>query len=133
MAQTEPTVDNVPESTSELQPRIEADGATNDEGYVYCIAEYDENGMKSGYFKVGTAYHPAERLRGLQTGNVRQLKIWRDPQLVSKRLDAERAAHKALEKYAVKRGGGTEWFKVPPSEEDEFYRIFCEATKQYLV
>ena len=90
--------------------RIKTDGATNDKGYVYCIAEY-ENGKETGYFKIGTAYDPEKRLQDLQTGNVRLLQIWKDCQrLVSKRLDAEGTAHTASksEKYDVKIGGGTE-------------------------
>ena len=132
MAHSEEATVNLPESILKLGPRIEADGAPNDKGYVYCIAEYDENGMNTGYFKIGTAYDPDKRLKDLQTGNVRQLKIWGDPWLVSKRRDAEKATHKALEKYAVYQGGGTEWFKVNLSEKEEFYGLFCEAIEQHL-
>ena len=135
MAQSEaaPAVANCSGSTFESTSRIEADGASNDQGYVYCIAEYDEKGKETGYIKVGTAYEPEKRLAGLQTGNPRPLKIWRESRLVSKRLDAEKAAHKHLEKYKANVGGGTEWFMVPLSERDKFYDLFCEATEQYLV
>ena len=114
------------------KPRTVSDGASNDEGYVYCIAEY-EDGRETGYFKIGTAYDLEKRLRDLQTGNARQLKIWKECQLVSQRLDAEKAAHAAVEEYRVDQGGGTEWFKVPQGEQDKYYELFCEAIKQYLV
>jgi hypothetical protein len=116
----------------ESKPRIVPDGASNDEGYVYCIAEY-KDGKEKGYFKVGTAYDPKKRLRDLQTGNVRHLNIWKEYHLVSKRLDAETAAHRALEEYKVNLGGGKEWFKVPQGEQERFYDLFCKAIKQYLV
>ena len=47
-------------SISESGQRIVPDGASNDQGYVYCIAEYDEDGKETGYFKIGTAYDPEE-------------------------------------------------------------------------
>lgn len=119
-------------SVPESKPRIVPDGASNDEGYVYCVAEY-EGGKESGYFKIGTANDTEKRLRDLQTGNPRQLKTWKEPQLVSQRLDAERAAHTALEEYKANQGGGTEWFKVPQNEQEKFYDLFCEAIEQYLV
>ena len=119
-------------SVPESKPRTVSDGVSNDEGYVYCIAEY-EDGRKTGYFKIGTTNNPDKRLQDLQTGNPRELKIWKEPLLVSQRLDAEKAAHAAVEKYKVDQGGGTEWFKVPQDEQDKFYDLFCEAIKQYLV
>ena len=129
MAQSE--VADGPGMGLKSRQRIVEDGAKNDEGYVYCIAEYDKEGQETGYIKVGTAYEPEKRLKRLQTSNVRQLKIWKDCK-VSKRLDAETAAHNNLAKYRVNLGGGTEWFMVPPSEQDKFYELFCEATEQYL-
>jgi hypothetical protein len=118
---------------AESKPRIVPDGATNDEGYVYCIAEY-EDGKETGYFKIGTANDPEKRLRDLQTGNVRQLKSLNEYQAhVSQRLDAEREAHRALEEYKVDLGGGKEWFKVPQGEQKKFYDLFCKAIEQYLV
>ena len=51
----------------------ETDGASNDSGYVYLIAEC-ERGVETGYYKVGTAANPKKSLRDLQTGNVRVLK-----------------------------------------------------------
>ena len=132
MANSDTAIANDTGSVPEPKPRTVSDGASNDEGYVYCIAEY-EGGRESGYFKIGTAYDPEKRLRDLQTGNARQLKIWKECQLVSQRLDAETAAHAAVEKYKVDQGGGTEWFKVPQDEQDKFYDIFCKAIEQYLV
>ena len=133
MAQSEAAVAKDPGSTFELTQRIEPDGVSNDEGYVYCIAEYDDKEKETGYIKVGTAKEPEKRLADLQTGNVHQLKIWRNCRKVSKRLDAEKAAHKDLARYKVNLGGGTEWFMVPPNEQDQFYKLFCKAIEQYLV
>lgn len=130
MAQPKAAVVNDPGSVLESEQRIVPDGASNDEGFVYCIAEY-EDGKETGYFKVGTANDPNKRLRDLQTGNIRQLKFWKDcKKKVLKQLDAEKAAHRALKEYAVNLGGGTEWFMVPQNKRDEFYRLFCEAIKQ---
>ncbi|MCG8621957.1 MAG: GIY-YIG nuclease family protein [Proteobacteria bacterium] len=115
-------------SVPESKPRIVPDGASNDEGYVYCIAEYMD-GRETGYFKIGTAKDSDKRLKDLQTGNPCELKIWKEPQWVSKRLNAEKAAHAALKEYKVDQGGGTEWFKVPQDEQDNFYDLFCEAIR----
>jgi hypothetical protein len=132
MAQSDVAIANDAGPVPESEPRIVSDGATNDEGYVYCIAEY-EDGKENGYFKVGTAYDPKKRLRDLQTGNVRQFEIWKECHLVSQRLDAETAAHRALEEYKVNLGGGKEWFKVPQGEQERFYDLFCKAIEQFLV
>ena len=121
-------------SISESEQRIVPDGASNDRGYVYCIAEYDEDGKETGYFKIGTAYDPEKRLRDLQTGNAHPLKIWRDCKVeVLQRLDAEKAAKQAVEEYKVSLGGGTEWFKVPENKQQKLYDLFYKATEQYLV
>jgi hypothetical protein len=119
-------------SIPKSEPRIAPDGATDDEGYVYCIAEY-EDGKETGYFKIGTTNDPKERLRNLQTGNARQLKIWRECKLASKRVTAEKEAQRALEKYKADQRGGKEWFKVPQGEQEKFYRLFCEAIQKYPV
>ena len=132
MAHSDTVIASDAGSVPESRPRTVSDGASNDKGYVYCIAEY-KGGRESGYFKIGTAYDPEKRLKDLQTGNPRELKIWKEPQWVSQRLDAERAAHTALEEYKVNLRGGTEWFKVPQDEQDKFYDLFCKAIEQYLV
>lgn len=119
----------IPVSGLKLDDTEAVDGASNDDGYVYLIAEC-ESGRGTGYFKVGTTTDPDKRLSDLQTGNVRQLQFWGDPKRVSYRLTVEKAAHKALSKYAINLGGGKEWFKaVTPNEQHDFYRRFCNATK----
>lgn len=119
----------IPTSRLKLDDTEAVDGASNDDGFVYCIAEC-EGGRESGYFKVGTAANPDKRLADLQTGNVRQLQFWGNPKRVSRRLTVEKAAHNALSKYAIDLGGGKEWFKaVTPNEKRDFYRCFCNATK----
>lgn len=119
----------IPESGLKLDDTEAVDGASNDDGYVYCIAEC-EGGRETGYFKVGTASNPNKRLADLQTGNVRQLQFWGNPKYVSHRLTVEKAAHNALSKYAIDLGGGKEWFKATTTNEKrDFYRRFCNATK----
>ena len=130
MAQSEEETFELPESLTEsgLKLKEGTDGARNDAGYVYCIAEYDR-GNRTGNFKVGTAVDPDKRLRDLQTGNVHQLKFLGQPQNVSHRLDAEKAAHTALSGYAINQGGGTEWFYASPSQERAFYNTYLQAVK----
>ena len=133
MAQSKEDLVELPElilaSGLNLDDTEAVDGASNDDGYVYCIAEC-EGGRETGYFKVGTASNTRKRLADLQTGNVRQLQFWGKPKWVSHRLTVERAAHSALSKYAINLGGGKEWFKaVTPNEKNDFYRRFCNATK----
>ena len=101
MAQSEEDTTELPELITESEVDVgdveTVDGASNDDGYVYCIAEC-ENGIRTGYCKVGTTSNPQKRLQDLQTGSVRPLQFWGQPQRVSNRLDVERAAHDALDK-----------------------------------
>ena len=132
MAQSEEDITKLPEPISHLELNVEdlddIDGAANNDGYVYCIAE-SEHGRLTGYFKVGTTTQPNKRLSDLQTGNVRQLKYWVQPKYLSRRLDVERAAHTALSRYAVDLGGGKEWFQASTNcEQVDFYNRFCTAT-----
>ena len=128
MAQSDDTTFDLPGPISESQLTLdEVDGATNDQGYVYCIAEYDGDRL-TGNFKVGTTTNPKKRLRDLQTGNEHRLEYWDQPQLVSNRLTVEKRAHKALSMYSEHLGGGTEWFKASTkSEQQDFYNRFCRA------
>ena len=75
MAQSEEDTTKLPEpiplSELNVEDLDEIDGASNDDGFVYCIAEY-EHGTRTGYFKVGTTKQPKKRLSDLQTDNVRQ-------------------------------------------------------------
>ena len=84
---------------------VDTDGASNDSGYVYLIAEC-ERGVETGYYKVGTASNPKKRIKDLQTGNVRLLKFWGEPVKAEHRLTVEKAAHDALSKYACDLEGG---------------------------
>ena len=129
MAQSEEATFTLPDLIPESSVTVEEiDGAANDQGYVYCIAEC-ERGYRTGYFKVGTTSDPRKRLGDLQTGNVRQLQFWGKPRLVRQRLTIERKAHEALSNYAVYLNGGTEWFKAETeSEQRDFYNRFCQAT-----
>lgn len=131
MAQSEEESYELPESFTESGLKIteDTDGARNDAGYVYCIAEYN-HGKRTGMFKVGTAADPDKRLRDLQTGNANNLKFLGQPQYAPYRLDTERAAHTALRDYAVNYGGGTEWFKASPTQEQAFYNTYRQAVKK---
>lgn len=118
--------DCIPDSELSLHVE-EVDGAKNDTGYVYCIAEYDESKRQTGYFKIGTTANYRNRISDLKTGNVRELRWCGEPQYVEKRLDKEKAAHIALSTYAVDYGGGKEWFKVAEHQRNSFYDTFRKA------
>jgi hypothetical protein len=115
----------IPETELQLE---ETDGASNDSGYVYLIAEC-ERGAETGYYKVGTASNPKKRIKDLQTGNVRLLKFWGDPVLVAHRLTVEKVAHDALSDYACDLGGGKEWFRATQRQKRDFYKCYWNATK----
>lgn len=120
----------LPELILESELKLAAiDGASNDRGYVYLIAELEcEGGDKTGYYKVGTASNPKKRIKDLQTGNVRFLQFWGKPVEVERRVTVEKAAHDALSNYACHLGGGKEWFKATESQKEDFYKCYLNAT-----
>ena len=69
---------------------------------------------------------------GRNTDNPRPLVLVREFVKVTRTQDAEKAAHKALQKWHVKMGGGTEWYRVPKKELKDFYMTFDNAIKKYL-
>ena len=128
MAESEEATITLPELISESSVE-EVDGATNDRGYVYLLAEC-RGGKPNGNFKVGTATDPNKRKRDLQTGNVNELKFCGEPRLVSNRLSVEKRAHAALSKYAVYEKGGKEWFRATSEiAQCDLYERFDRATK----
>lgn len=99
--------------------------------YVYFVGEGAD-----GPVKIGTAKDPINRLRNMQTGNSRRLKIERA--LVGDRL-IEQMLHDNWEKYAIyapTRQGkadtrpGTEWFK--PEIRAELYPIIETAALEQM-
>lgn len=88
--------------------------------FVYFIAEPDD-----GYIKIGTAMNPVKRLRDLQTGNARRLRIERviyGDQQIERLLHAyfrpwmAEGRQIATTIYKTARARETEWFK-PASRE----------------
>ena len=121
--------DLIPPSEITVENLEEVDGASNDNGYIYCIVEC-ENGQPTGYYKIGTASNPNKRISDLQTGNVRQLCYWGEPKFVHHRLDVESAVHSALSRYTANLGGGTEWFKASTeSEQRNLFNTFNWITE----
>lgn len=99
-----------------VSPLLKATRRIGNPVYVYFIGEED-----GGALKIGLAKDPIKRLRGLQTGNPRRLRI--ENLLVGDRA-TEALLHEMWEQFAIhsdgsKAGGapGTEWFRseVRPS------------------
>ena len=98
-------------------------------GYVYVKAETINNGQFTRYFKVGAT--GSDRTTGRNTDNWRPIKALEYIQ-VTKTREAEKKAHEALEEWHVKQGGGTEWYKVPENQVDDFVDAFFNAIEKYL-
>lgn len=95
--------------------------------YVYLVGEEDE-----GCVKIGVAKDPIDRLRGMQTGNPRRLKIER---LLLGDMEMEKLLHEMWEPFAVvcaanrgkvDRAPLTEWFN--PGIREKLMPIIAEAT-----
>ena len=110
----------------EAVKRIDVDAGGHQPGSVYVILETIEN----VYYKVGRSTDPDTRLRDLQTGNVRPLKLECTVK-VTDMSDAETAAKKALNDYSVNYGGGTEWFRVEYNKKTAFLNEFHKAVRRY--
>ena len=111
----------------EAVKRIDVDGGGHEPGFVYVILETREN----VYYKVGRSTDPDRtRVRNLQTGNVRPLKLECKVK-VTDMSDAETAAKKALKDYSVNYGGGTEWFRVEYNKKTAFLNEFRKAVRRY--
>lgn len=81
-----------------------------DQGFVYLIAETDNDGavdMLWGYGKIGFALDPEERIIALQTGNPRKLRL---VSYFPGTKDDERAAQQKWHSHNVLQ----EWFRLGP-------------------
>lgn len=102
----------------------------NDLRFVYFIGE------ANGPVKIGVAKDPVKRVRELQTGNPRPLRVER---VIVGHTDTERLLHKMWEPYslvAVRNGGrigtepGSEWFEA--TIRGELYPILDTAIQQQI-
>jgi hypothetical protein len=121
---------------------LESVGASNDcrsyntKGYVYIIRmdsktlKADEGGQ---WYKIGGTIDFKKRLPTLQTGNpykleqIKQYKVSdckRAEQNVKRKLDSK-------SKF-VKGSGGTEWYKVKPSDLTSFVTEVEKVTKNFI-
>lgn len=98
--------------------------------FVYFISEGDDGAVKVGY-----AADPVARLRQMQTGNPRRLRI-EYVLLGTKRL--EKSVHRLWEAHAVpaataRKGGAprTEWFN--PTARDSLFPIVADAAHRQVV
>lgn len=97
--------------------------------YVYFIGEQD-----GGCVKIGVGKDPIARLRSMQTGNPRRLKIER---VLLGDMEIEKLLHEMWEPYVVEVPGrqadgplGTEWFK--PEIREKLYPIVETAVDKQL-
>jgi hypothetical protein len=99
--------------------------------YVYVIGEEDD-----GAVKIGVAKDPISRLRGMQTGNPRRLKV---EHLLFGDGVLERTLHQYWEDYAIFSSGtrgkagaapNTEWFR--PEVREKMFPVLAEASAAQL-
>lgn len=115
----------------QVAPIFEATRVIQNPSFVYLIGEEDE-----GPVKIGTATNPIKRLRTMQTGNPRRLRVeWA---LVG-HADLEKVLHRFWEPFAVKSSAsrlkvdmapGTEWFRS--EVRDELFPIIKSAVQSQL-
>lgn len=100
---------------SQVSPLFEAGRHVRDAKYVYFIGEYDED-ENDGPVKIGAATNPVDRLRSMQTGNPRRLRI---EHVLLGDMALEKLMHELWEPFAIKSAAkrakpasspGTEWF-----------------------
>lgn len=77
--------------------------------YVYVIAEYERDGSETGFFKIGNARNPKNRLSGMLAGNPRELKIVWEMDVGSR--NAALAVEKLAHMICPNRVSRCEWFK----------------------
>lgn len=114
----------------QVAPLFDAAKPVADMVYVYFIGEEDD-----GCIKIGTAKDPIGRLRTMQTGNPRRLRL--EFVLVGGR-DTERMLHECWEPFAIvsaaRRGKamapGTEWFE--PGIRPKLFPVVEAAAKEQI-
>lgn len=98
--------------------------------FVYAIGE------KNGPIKIGVAKDPISRLRSMQTGNPRRLRVER---VVCAEMETEKLLHELWEEFAIvaphRKGKvdvapGTEWFR--PEIRKELFPILEGAVEDQL-
>jgi hypothetical protein len=78
--------------------------------HVYVVAEQEDDGSYSGYFKIGSALSVERRVGGLKTSNPRKLVTVWSKDYGSREL--ARAVEKQAHKNCANRVPKTEWFKT---------------------
>lgn len=113
---------------ADVAPVFEAGALFADTLYVYFIAEED-----GGAVKIGSAKDPIKRLREMQTGNPRRLRV---ELVILGDRDLERLLHQYWEDFAIyaadTRGRvgappNTEWFR--PEIREKLFPIIAHAAK----
>lgn len=98
----------------QVAPLFEAAREIEDVSFVYFIGEDGDDGP----IKIGVAKDPVSRLRGMQTGNPRRLRI---EQVLIGRCHLEKLLHELWEPFVIKSvraqrtvgaAPGTEWFRA---------------------
>ena len=94
---------------------------------IYVI---EEAARTCGYYKVGRSDDPSKRVKALQTGNPRPLRVVKSWQVTD--MDAaERAAHGAIVSFKLENGGGKEWYCVTSQQWEKFIHDIVQAIRQY--
>lgn len=116
----------------QTSPLLDASRLIANPSYVYFVGEEEGDGP----VKVGVTKKPIERLRTMQTGNPRRLKI--EHILIGDR-EIEQLLHEIWEEFAIRSAAkaskpssspGTEWFK--PEIRDQLYPVLETAAKAQL-
>jgi hypothetical protein len=107
---------------SEVAPLFEAARPWLDASFVYVIGEPDDGPLKIGFSK-----DPIGRLRSMQTGNPRRLRI---EHVLVGAMATEKLLHQFWEPHAILSAGskglpGSEWFK--PEARKRFRPIIEDA------
>lgn len=94
------------------------DATKNGKNYVYFIYEgYPNNLDGVNIFKMGFSVDPNKRILNLQTGNMRQLSIYRVIECPNRKF--ARAIEYVLHKNYISYNNRGEWFHISPQEIDK--------------
>lgn len=98
------------------------------QGFVYVLLEEPDEREEVYRIKVGRSGDVGKRLSDLQTGNSRELRIWKKFPVLDAQA-AERAAHQAAESKYERISG--EWFRVPKNQWQKFEADIKRAVQGY--